>query len=278
MPIGFLAYKDIHLVVMEGTLGGSTYTVAGNDLCFAYTRSHYRTVRALTDGESKDLLDIKDRVVDNLIAIGDIEVDDEDCLEDYGWLGCVVWDGDGSKIGVVGSRCSLLSGFGTDHVGTGRCKHHGGAGIHSRIAAKMTHGLTSKHTRASLEKKVNDYLKDPSPLDLSRELATQRALLDELLTYITGQGDMAAFADRIPDLMRLQDMIGKQVDRIVSIEARYALTASQVMYVQVTVSDVISKYLVDPIVREAAAAELAERLGTSAAAAMPNRIMSLIEG
>ena len=70
-----------------------------------------------------------------------------------------------------GDPCQQPAGFGTDHVGQGRCKFHGGA-------SPIRHGRYSAIERPELAALIERYEGDPDPLDLIPELATMRALFD----------------------------------------------------------------------------------------------------
>lgn len=71
--------------------------------------------------------------------------------------------------------CSQVAGWGTDHVGEGRCKLHGGA---SRIKS----GRWSRIHRESLRGKVEAFRQtDADPLDLVDDLALIRALTVDYL-------------------------------------------------------------------------------------------------
>lgn len=258
--------EEDRVEVKAGTVGGDTYTVDGQLMCYNFTKSHYRAVRALTDDETNQYDEIQDGFVDQLISLGAVRIDDSECWEEYGWLGCKVWDGQTDEfIGTIGTRCTMMAGFGTEHVGTGRCKLHGGASIGNRVLGNIKHGLTSKYLRKVVEDKVSTYLSDPAPLDLSKEIALSRALFEMLVDWVLDQGDIELFIERIPGLLSLIDNTGRLVDRAAMIEKRYAMTAAQVLYVQSVFVDILNNYILDPTTREQIAAELAKRLGTSGA-------------
>src|SRR5690606_14601494 len=80
-----------------------------------------------------------------------------------------------------GSPCQQVAGWGTDQVGTGRCKLHGGAST----GRPIIHGRYSFKHAASLQGKVQEYLADPEPGNLLHELALMRALLQDFLDKMT---------------------------------------------------------------------------------------------
>ena len=123
----------------------------------------------------------------------------------------------------AGHPCKRPAGSGTDHVGEGRCKHHGGA-------TPIKHGRYSTITRPRIRELLEQYENDPTPLDLLPEAKLLRALLtdwveryDELTdallawheSFHTGSGapkprqmlDITAAAG-------LADKVGAMVDRI----------------------------------------------------------------
>lgn len=52
-----------------------------------------------------------------------------------------------------GGTCELRAGWGTDHVGEGRCKLHGGAAPRGEDAPNYKHGAFSEYLRESLSER-----------------------------------------------------------------------------------------------------------------------------
>lgn len=69
-----------------------------------------------------------------------------------------------------GTWCSKQAGWGTDHVGQGKCKLHGGA-------TPVKHGRYSKITRPRIRELLDAFEADPDPLNLAPEVALLRALI-----------------------------------------------------------------------------------------------------
>lgn len=262
LVLAWSEYVNMDIEVEGGTLGGDTYVVGGRPICFSYTRSHTRAIRALNGGDNGFYHNIKDDVVDRLLEAGDIQINDDACQEEHGWMGCIVYDPEGDMIGRVGDRCTLPAGYNTDHLGTGRCHIHGGKDIARRAADKIRHGRTSKSLRHRVSGLVQKYLADPEPLNLRQELATTRALMESALDIVVDKGDLDAYMEAIPGLRNTIELIGRTANRLSQIEQRYAMTAGQMAYVQVTVVDLINTFIDDPIVREQAALWLMNRIGT----------------
>jgi len=267
MVMKFADYVDMDLNVRSGTTGGDTYYVGdppkespeqpGYPRCFTFTSSHYDAVRALTEGNSKEWTDIDDKIVDDLIVQGSVIIDESNCRDGLGYLGAEVWQ-DGSYIGGVGDRCGHEAGWGTEHLGYGRCKFHDGTVVRK---GRITHGRTSARLREQVQQKVMYFMDNPARLSISREIAMMRGLTDVVLEMVTAKGSEMEFMEVYPDIMRSLEMIGRMVDKSSQIETRSALTASQVLYIQATMADLLNSYITDPTIREDALAHLVDRLG-----------------
>lgn len=76
-----------------------------------------------------------------------------------------------------GTPCKKRAGWGTDHVGQGRCKLHGGA-------SPIKHGRYSVIEREEIGELTEHFSKDEEPLDIKPELEMVRALLTKYInTY-----------------------------------------------------------------------------------------------
>lgn len=88
--------------------------------------------------------------------------------------------------------CGARAGFGTDHVGSGRCKHHGGSSL-------VTHGQRRRYDLTAaprLNALIEQYQNDPEPLNILSELATARALMHDWLDrYTTFSAALIAWYD-----------------------------------------------------------------------------------
>ncbi len=93
--------------------------------------------------------------------------------------------------------CRRPAGWGTDHVGQGRCKLHGG------VSGTLKHGLYSKVKWNTLGDKIQK-LKGAESLDLGEELVLARALL---LDYLDRAGD----GPELDSIKSLIDLIVKTV-------------------------------------------------------------------
>lgn len=73
-----------------------------------------------------------------------------------------------------GTPCKLSAGHRTDHPGEGRCWLHGGR-------SPIKHGRYSKIKRPRIRELIDQYDKDPNPLDLMPEAALLRALTTDFV-------------------------------------------------------------------------------------------------
>ncbi len=73
-----------------------------------------------------------------------------------------------------GGTCTRPAGWGTNHVGQGRCKLHGGNNV-------IKHGRYSIIRRESLRDLAGHFEADPDPLNLLPDLAQCRALYTDFL-------------------------------------------------------------------------------------------------
>lgn len=259
MPsIGVVEYASSSVRVSEGTVGGDTYFVDGKPLCFWWSRQHKDAVLALTDGQSWDVDDIVPDVVEKLIASQSLRVVLGPNTDEWGWLGAKVFDEEGVLIGEIGRRCSLGAGYGTDHLGSGRC------GVHARDRVKR-HGA-----RKDMRRRAEMYKNDPNIGDLGREIGIQRMILDLAMDRLE-EVEEEGLSEAIKDVLVIADTVGKQVDRATKIEQRYALTAGQITYLEATVRDILREY-VDPNKLDVAVEDLRVRLGGQELSAKPKRL------
>lgn len=158
-------------------------------------------------------------------------------------------------------RCTNTAGKWTDHVGSGACKKHGGANDQYSVT-KIKTGKNASSTKNRLAADIALYLnKDRKDLlDLTREFATLRAVLDEYMDNFPNPMSDNYFA-AIDRLQSVVGTLGSLVDKMSKVENRSTLTTAQVLYLRATVVDLFMKYLPDPDMRTRAVKELAARMG-----------------
>lgn len=136
------------------------------------------------------------------------------------------------------------------------CQVHGAGSVKKGRAggAPVTVGRYSLKHRASLAAKQAEFLADPSPGDLTDELALMRALLQDYLErYADGTSLPAQEIDRIFGMIR---EISQLVERIAKILTSTALTQAEVQYLQARIADLLNRYVTDPDERQSFLAEL----------------------
>lgn len=158
-----------------------------------------------------------------------------------------------------GSACQRPAGWGTSHVGEGRCKLHGG-----NAGRPIEHGRYSVTRRAGLQTKMAQFYNDPAAGDLRSELALLRAMLQAYLDGFDVYGPI-----EVLDLGRVFEMvesIGKMVERIAKILATTALTQAELQLLQVTLIDAIAEFIPEPERQRAFISRIAGTIGGGARA------------
>src|SRR5687768_3240460 len=133
----------------------------------------------------------------------------------------------GARTRQTGQPCSRPAGWGTDHAGLGKCKLHGGASS----GRPPIHGRYSLAHRRSLQAKVERFLLDPTPGDLTGELALTRALLQDYLDRFASE-DVRMTAEDIAVIQSLIQDARRLVEAIVKIYERTTLSPGEVAYLQ----------------------------------------------
>ena len=132
-----------------------------------------------------------------------------------------------------GAPCKQPAGWGTEHVGRGRCKLHGG-----NAGRPVKHGRYSVKARSGLEEKIRQYREDENPAEQWDELALLRALLQEWLDNLDALDE-----DTISVILDLQKEIRRTLDTINKIQTRTALTQAEVEYLQARMADVLKTHV-----------------------------------
>jgi hypothetical protein len=137
----------------------------------------------------------------------------------------------------AGTPCKQKAGWGTDHVGEGRCKLHGGKGS----GRPIIHGRYSFKHKESLREKQRIFLNDPDAGNLLPELALLRALLQDYLDRLGDDMKLSHF--NVGHVQGLVTDIGRHVERIARIQNQTALTIAEVQFIQVALKEIIGKYV-----------------------------------
>lgn len=125
------------------------------------------------------------------------------------------------------TKCQRPAGWGTDHVGQGRCKLHAGC-------SPIKSGRYSKIERPGWKERVDRFEADPDPLNLLPEVALLRAVVEDLIerweSIYGANGAVLAWHNsfinknystpkprQLPDfssISQVVDRVGAMVDRI----------------------------------------------------------------
>ena len=148
------------------------------------------------------------------------------------------------------------------------CRMHGAGSPHQGRpggAPPVTGRYSIK--RAELAKRAAQFQADPTPGDLTGELALMRALLQEYLDRF-GDNDRLPYDD-IARIFSMVEAISRLVERIAKILAATALTQAEVQYLQARIVDLLSTYVPDPNKRaeflDALSASIGVRAGDASA-------------
>lgn len=155
-------------------------------------------------------------------------------------------------------RCTNVAGHGTDHLGTGACKFHGG----SSSAKSIVNGKQAYQTKKRLSNQIQAYLAQDRDtlLDLTEQLAATKAMFDEFLTEFPDPRDdnYGIWLNRFTNII---NTLGALAERISKMDTRNTLTTAQVLYLRTVMIDLFVKYIPNPDERLRAVRELAGRMG-----------------
>lgn len=138
--------------------------------------------------------------------------------------------------------CSLKAGHGTSHLGTGRCKYHGG-----ELGTGIVHMTTTRYAKVApqrLRQQMELYASDPEVLDLTPELILLRSILSnvmEMYQDIPINTDDGRFAAKW--MVDLIERIGQMVERIERINQNHILTAANAKYIMLRAIEVARAFV-----------------------------------
>lgn len=145
--------------------------------------------------------------------------------------------------------CPNKAGKGTDHVGQGRCKYHGG-GASNLTAKNYKHGLYSKINieNPTLRQKMEELATSTDVFDLRNEILKVRAIIDI----------MAEKSD-YESVVRFAGDVSKIVERLHNIEVgrRLVISIDNVSVIIENVKVAIMRHVPDEHTRHLIATELA---------------------
>lgn len=154
----------------------------------------------------------------------------------------------------AGTPCQRPSGWGTAHVGTGRCKLHGG-----NAGAPIRTGARAVKTSRQLRDKIQRHIKDTNPLDLTEELALLRALIDHFREKLD-EAEADPTREDAGTFLLLVQGVQKVADTISKIQSRELLTAGEMMLLLATLATVLREEVTDGQVLRRITGKLRSRL------------------
>lgn len=108
-----------------------------------------------------------------------------------------------------GEPCSLPAGWGTDHVGEGACKLHGGASLRGKESPAFKHGLFSDYLDQE-DRRTIDTLEEYDDAEKLDELINWRlARLRRYLREMSEEEEMS-FWDAFMEVVDATDDVGHQ--------------------------------------------------------------------
>ena len=144
--------------------------------------------------------------------------------------------------------CGNKAGKGTDHIGEGRCRNHGGMN-QNVTATQYKHGKFSKikTEHPMLREKMDQLANDHDVFDLRSEILKIRAIAE----IMADQEEWLATAKMAVD-------VSKVIERLHNIEVgrRYVISIENVGVIISAVEDVIFRYVPDEDTRHFIAQEL----------------------
>jgi len=139
-----------------------------------------------------------------------------------------------------GTYCQRPAGSGTKHLGTGRCRRHGGNNTNEH---SITTGRYSVSKRKVFKEKLDRFYEYGNPFDLREEIAYLRTLMQDMIDKIDDPNMEHVSAKDIDSFRGLIDDIGKTAERYSRIVNSTALTAAEIVYFEARILDLIGKYI-----------------------------------
>lgn len=103
--------------------------------------------------------------------------------------------------------CTRPAGWGTDHLGTGRCKLHGGASLRGAESATYKHGGSSRYYPQRLREKVQRAAMDPELTEFRGDLSLLEARLQEVLEGVDAAGPAPSWQSAVDMARQMMSLI-----------------------------------------------------------------------
>lgn len=142
----------------------------------------------------------------------------------------------GAKAKQSGLPCKKPAGYGTNHVGQGRCKFHGGCN-------PIKHGLYSTIKNEKLRQHIELIEQSGAdPMDLMPEVKLMRAMMWEFVNRYEGIQLSGSDLELASNLM---DKAGRMIERIHKIKQTSAVTWEAVQILIERMGMVLTKHIKD---------------------------------
>ena len=145
---------------------------------------------------------------------------------------------DGGKCGrptrnpeAKGPYCTLDAGWGTDHVGAGACRKHGGN-------TPIKHGYDSGIIRARLGDSYEQFKNDPNIATVDSEVALLRGLVQKAIEAGKEGEDVATLAEKV---VRAVETMGK-------IRQKFGITVETLNRMTEQMGVAVSRHVKDPAI------------------------------
>lgn len=133
--------------------------------------------------------------------------------------------------------CEQPAGRGTDHLGTGRCKNHGGAIFN---AQQTQYGRYSRVTKETLGYLYSEFMDEADMLNLLPELGMQRTLLTSVMQIWQDDPRNVGLLKMASQML---DTVSQMVERIERIQSNHVLTVATARLLMLRAVDVAKHYI-----------------------------------
>ena len=183
----------------------------------------------------------------------------------------------GAKAKSTGAPCKRPAGWGTGHVGKGRCRTHGGASLRGADSATFKHGRYSKHLSPSELVDFAEFKARLGPqLDFEEELLIglfrgYRQIAEGFQIPITVKGELVMVDPDPRYILQCMDLATKCMERLrqaregVTVNVR--ISCEQVRKLLEVIGRGIATHVKDPAEQEALMGEI-ETAGVAALEAL----------
>lgn len=143
-----------------------------------------------------------------------------------------------------GKLCQKPAGWGTDHLGTGRCKYHGGCSTGPRNGP----GIYRTKLTPDLQQVYDQFAADPNLKRLDDEVLLVKTLIVSAMDKGVGPSDLSELVDRLSRIIKRKVEIEEGLKVYVHVD--------QINFVVNQVVQVVERHVTDPTARANIARDL----------------------